>query len=382
MSSSLRKRMLQASKNPYAGFFDEDDYGKIRDYIDTGSVLLNAQISGDPDKGFPSGKILQLAGPESTGKTFLCHELIKSAQKNGYFVVYYDTEAANDADSIIAKGIDPTNFLYCPTNIIEELTTSVINILDEVEDEEKVMLVIDSLGNLSTLKEIGDAKAGDDKRDMTRAQKLRAFFRTCTTKCGVKNVPMIAVNHVYAITGGSMFGPSQAISGGGGPAYANSCTIQLTKAQLKSGDNVIGGIFTSTTAKNRLAKEKTKIKIQISFEKGLAKYSGLDNVAVEMGWLILPERARTYRINKGGVIPEECQGKTKESKQAYKEWLESLPTVPKNIVEEGSDEEFWEDFLNSGFKEVLKDIFSFGTDKIISSNKDEELNFAKDTNEN
>lgn len=198
---TMRERMLSASKSDTAGFFDEGDYGKIRDYIDTGNVLMNCMLSADPDKGFPSGKIIQFAGPESVGKTFICLETVKAAQRAGYFIVYYDSEMANDAEGIIARGLDPASFLYVPVATVEELTTSLINILDEADPKEKLMVVVDSLGNLSTRKELQDSTDGSEKRDMTRAQKLRALFRTCTIKAGIKNVPFAAVNHVYAAVG-------------------------------------------------------------------------------------------------------------------------------------------------------------------------------------
>ncbi len=150
------------------------------------------------------------------------------------------------------------------------------------------------------------------------------------------------------------------VSHNSGPAYANSCTLELTKAQLKRGDDVVGGIFTSKATKNRLAREKTKVKFKISFEHGMARYSGLDIAAESTNWLILPERARSYRVNIGGVIPPECKGKTKDAKVALKTWLETLPQVSKNIIEDGTDGEFWDDFLDKGFENVLKDMFKYG----------------------
>lgn len=349
MATKLRERMLKASKNPNAGFFDDEDFGKIRDYIDTGSVIINTVISGDPRKGVPSGKIIQMAGVASSGKSFVCFETIKNAQKDGYFIIYYDSESATDKDSIIARGVDPSSLLYVPIATVEELTTSILNILDDLSKDDRVMVVIDSLGNLSSTKELEDSTEGKGTRDMTRAQKLKALFRTITVKAGVLNVPIMAVNHVYAAIG-SYFG-GNVTAGGSGPAYANSCTLELSKAQYKKGDNVIGGIFTAKAMKNRLAREKTKVKFKINFETGLQRYSGLDLIAVELGWLILPSRARTYRINYGGVVPE--GGQTKE-------WLESLPSASKATVEDGKDSEFWEEFLDNGFDKVLCETFKYG----------------------
>jgi RecA/RadA recombinase len=358
---SMRDRMLAASKSPYAGFFDDGDFGKIRDYIDMGAIILNCVVSGDPFKGFPSGRVVQFAGPESVGKTYVCMEAVKNAQKMGYFVVYYDSEAANDSESVLKRGIDPGMFMYVPVPTVEDLVTSMINILDEADPDDKLMIVIDSVGNLSTKKELKDSGDGSETRDMTRAQKLKALFRTCTVKAGVKNVPIGAVNHVYANIGGGLFGPSTVVAGGSGPAYANSCTLELTKAQLKRGDDVVGGIFTARATKNRLAREKTKVKFNIDHGSGISRYSGLYMIAVDLGWLILPDRARSYRLNPGGVVPKECQGQSKEAKDHYKKWLDELPTVPKDIIEEGKNEEFWMDFLTEKkFADVLRNIFAYG----------------------
>jgi len=363
MAKSMRERMLASSKSPYAGFFDDEDYGKIRDYIDMGAIILNAQCSADPRKGVPSGRVIQMAGPESSGKTFVCLETVKNAQKDGYFIIYYDSESANDAESMGSRGVDLSQLMYVPIATVEELTTSILNILDELSKDDRVMIVVDSLGNLSSTKELQDSTDGKGTRDMTRAQKLKALFRTVTVKAGVLNVPIMAVNHVYA-TIGSFFGGST-VAGGSGPAYANSCTLELTKAQLKKGDAVVGGIFTSKATKNRLAREKTKVKFKISFENGICRYSGLDILAETTGWLILPERARSYRVNIGGQIPKECQGKTKDAKDAKKLWLDTLPQVSKSTIEDGIDAEFWEDFLDKGFEKVLCSTFEYGANELV-----------------
>lgn len=372
--ASLREKMLKASKSPYAGFFDDGEYGKIRDYTDMGAVILNLQVSGDPFKGFPSGRVVQFAGPESVGKSYVCLETVIAAQKNGYFIIYYDTEAAADKESLISRGIDPESFMYVPMPMVEELNTSLLNILDEAASKEKVMVVIDSLGNLSTRKELEDTKEGNDKRDMTRAQRLRALFRTCTVKAGMKNIPIAAVNHVYASN--SMFGPPTVVSGGGGPAYANSCTLEFTKAQLKDGDDIVGGLFTSKATKNRLAREKTKVKFKIHHGHGLCRYSGLDAIAEATNWLILPKGGRAYRLNLGGQLPAECGNlRKKEEKEFYAKWLEELPTVSKKIVEDGIDEAFWLPFLKEhGFADVLREMFAYGESTA-------ELDFTADVEE-
>lgn len=197
---SLAERMKAAAKTPYAVLMgvDEDKFA-VNEYLDTGNVLFNALVSADPYKGVPAGKIIQLAGPASTGKTYFCLELVKSAQAAGYFVVLYDSEFANnDKADLVRRGIDPNMLLWVGIDTVESLKTAVLNQLDEINLGEKVAIMIDSIGNLSTSKEINDTTEGKEVRDMTRAQQLKALFRTCTLRAGVKGVPMFIVNHVYA----------------------------------------------------------------------------------------------------------------------------------------------------------------------------------------
>ena len=223
----LADRMKSACKSVYAQVLSESDKFAIADWIHTGNYALNILISGHPRKGFPSGRILQLAGPSSTAKTYLNLEIVKAAQSLGYFIVYYDTEFAQDKESLEGRGIDITKMLYIPIATVEELSTSMLNIIEEVKQEEKVLIVVDSLGNLSTVKEVQDTLDASEKKDMTRAQKLKALFRVVTLKCGLKNVPIIAVNHVYATIGVSY--ASNTVGGGSG------CLIAGTKVKTLDG---------------------------------------------------------------------------------------------------------------------------------------------------
>ena len=200
---SFGQKLLLSAKSDFAQLMGANDPDKypIRDWVDTGNVLFNAQISADPDRGMPSGRILQLAGMESSGKTYLSLEIAKHAQEMGYFVVLYDSEFdKNDRLALAERGLDLEKLLYVPVDTVENCKTSVLNILDEIKDE-RVIILIDSIGNLSTNKEIADSTEGSSTKDMTRPAQLKALFRTCTLRAGLKNVPMIVVNHVYAAIG-------------------------------------------------------------------------------------------------------------------------------------------------------------------------------------
>jgi RecA/RadA recombinase len=301
---------------------DEIDKYPIRDWISTGNVLLNAQISSRYDGGLPSGRIWQLAGINSCGKTFLMLETIKVAQAMGYFAVLYDTEMANNnKEDLKQRGIDLNKLLYIPVDTVESLMTSVLNILDEVGPEDKVIIGIDSIGNISTNKEIDDTQSGSETKDMTRASKLKAFFRTCTMRAGIKNVPIIAINHVYDQIGG--FG-GKVIGGGSGSLYNASIINEFTKAQEKaSNGSTTGGLITSTTTKCRTAKEKTKVKFTIDFEAGLTMYSGLLQFCLDEG--VFTKEKQSFKMNPKKVsvdfMKDEVFSKSKLTDEFWKEFL-------------------------------------------------------------
>lgn len=274
---SFGDKLKAASKTEYAQLMgkNEVDNFPIRDWISTGNYLFNSQLSGYHNKGIPSGRVCMLAGIASTGKSFIGLETAKHAQDMGYFVVIFDSEMANnDKSALEGRGLDLERVLYIPIDTVEALKTSLLNILEEITDE-KVIVLCDSIGNLSTKKELGDSLAGEDTRDMTRSAQLKALFRTVTLKAGIKNVPIIVINHTYSIIGGFMSGGQQ-VAGGGGPMYNASIIAEFTKAQEKGADGrMSGALVTSTVSKCRTAKERTKIKFTIDFDNGLTKTSGL-----------------------------------------------------------------------------------------------------------
>ena len=174
----------------------------ISDYIDTGSYILNACISGSLLKGVPAGRCTVLAGDPGTGKTFLAISVCRNAQKKGYTPIYLDSESAIDLDQVSKLGADPNNFIIKQVTTVSEVSTFIARtcklILDMPEEERpKVIFVLDSLGNLTSDKELNDTIDGNDKRDMTRAQAVKALFRTNATALGKIQAPFIVNAHIY-----------------------------------------------------------------------------------------------------------------------------------------------------------------------------------------
>jgi len=262
---------------------DQLEQLKIKDWISTGNYLLNAQISGSLFKGIPSGRITMIAGPSGSGKTFLTLNILRNALKSGYNIILIDTESAIDDETLKRFNLDPSSIIYVPLNTVNEATTFLANLwkkLDsykkEGKDFGKIIIAIDSLGNLSTDKEVSDAIAGSDKVDMTRAREMKKLFRICTQKLNTMSIPIIVTNHVYQNIGSYYIGTG--IAGGSGPFYNSSVILELTKSSLKDENKVKTGIIVkSKIVKSRFVKNNVECSFYISYIGGMNPYIGLEN---------------------------------------------------------------------------------------------------------
>ena len=289
----LNKEM--AKHSTYGDTLDKSTVSEIDHYIPTGNYNLNACLTGSLFGGYPNNRAVALAGPSGTGKTFLLMNAIKQAQDLGYSIVFYDSENAVDKDLVEKFGIDPKKFRYEPCNTVQEFRSSVTALTDTLIEQKnkgaalpKIMICLDSAGNLATQKEVDDAKSGSDKADMTRAKLLKSTFRILMTKLGICKIPFLFTNHTYQTQ--DLF--SKQVGGGGtGPEYAASIILFLGKAKLKDGAEQTGIIVTAKPNKNRFA-QPLPIKFHISFNKGMNAYIGLeeyiswDNCGIERGRFI------------------------------------------------------------------------------------------------
>ncbi len=278
--ADLNKEMSKISE--YGDTLDKSSISSIDHYIPTGNFMLNACLTGSLFGGYPNNRAVALAGPSGTGKTFLILNAIKQAQKMGYSIIYYDSENAVDRELVEKFGIDISTFRYEPCNTVQEYRTSVTNLADTLLEQKKkgaelpkIMIVLDSAGNLATQKEIDDARTGANKSDMTRAKLLKSTFRILMTKLGICKIPFLLTNHTYMTQ--DLF--SKQVGGGGtGPEYAASIILFLAKAKLKEGGDgkeQTGIVVTAKPNKNRFAKPRP-IKFHISFNKGMNPYVGLE----------------------------------------------------------------------------------------------------------
>ena len=252
--------------------------------IDTGSYILNAALSGSIYGGVPNNKVTAFAGESATGKTFFVLGIIQNFLRENpdAGVVYYDTEAAVTKGMMEARGIDTERVILAEPDTIQSFRTHALKVIDTYSKQPRdrrppMMFCLDSLGLLSTTKEMEDTASGLETRDMTKAQLIKATFRVLTLKLAKAKIPMLVTNHVYTMVG--QYIPLKEIGGGSGLKYAASTIMMLTKKKDKEGTEVVGGIINATTWKSRLSRENKKVGVKLSFEKGLDRYYGLLDLA-------------------------------------------------------------------------------------------------------
>ena len=285
--SDFLKDIIKETGNEYAGIVSEGlETGDVDSFIDTGSYALNALLSGTIFGGLPSNKITAIAGEAATGKTFFALGIVKHfLDKNkDAGVIYFESESAITKDLVESRGIDSKRMVVVPVATVQEFRHQSIKVIDKYleqgEDKRKPLLfVLDSLGMLSTTKEMEDTAEGKETRDMTRSQIVKAAFRVLTLKLGKAKVPMIMTNHTYDVIG-SMF-PQKEMGGGSGLKYAASNIVYLSKRKEKDGKEVIGNIIHCKNYKSRLTKENAMIDVKLTYDKGLDKHYGLLDLAVK-----------------------------------------------------------------------------------------------------
>jgi RecA/RadA recombinase len=264
---------------------DGVEAGDVEGFIDTGSYIFNALLSGSIYGGLPSNKITALAGESATGKTFFLMGMVKNFLDSNpnAGVIYFESESAITKNMVTDRGIDPKRMVMMPVTTVQEFRTQAIRVLDsylEVPEADRppMMVCLDSLGMLSTTKEVEDTTDGKETRDMTRAQVLKAAFRVLTLKSGRAKVPMVVTNHTYESMG--LFSTKE-MGGGSGLKYAASSIIYLSKKKEKDGTEVIGNIIHCKNHKSRLTKENKMVDVRLTYDKGLDKYYGLLELAVK-----------------------------------------------------------------------------------------------------
>ena len=336
--SNFLKDIIKETGNEYASLVSDGvDSADVTSFIDTGSYSFNALLSGSIYGGMPGNKITAIAGEAATGKTFfalgICKAFLDKDPDAG--VIYFESESAISKDMIESRGIDSKRMVIVPVATVQEFRNQSIKILDKYNEQPEsgrkpLMFVLDSLGMLSTTKEMEDTASGKETRDMTRSQIVKSTFRVL----GKANVPMIMTNHTYDVIG-SMF-PQKEMGGGSGLKYAASSIIYLGKRKEKDGTEVVGNIIHCKNYKSRLTKENAQIDVKLTYKKGLDKYYGLIGLAEEGG--IFKKVSTRYEMPDGSKVFGKNINDEPE-KYFTKEVLDKIDEIAKRKFSYGSEEE-------------------------------------------
>ena len=339
--SNFLKDIIKETGNEYATLVSEGvDTADVTNFIDTGSYAFNALLSGSIYGGMPANKITAIAGEAATGKTFFALGIVKAFldKDKDAGVIYFESESAISKSMIESRGVDSSRMVVVPVSTVQEFRTQSLKILDKYieqpEDKRKPLLfVLDSLGMLSTTKEMEDTAAGKETRDMTRSQIVKSTFRVLTLKLGKAAVPMIMTNHTYDVIG-SMY-PQKEMGGGSGLKYAASSIVYLSKRKEKDGTEVIGNIIHCKNYKSRLTKENAMIDVRLTYKEGLDQYYGLLELGEAAG--VFKKVSTRYEMPDGSKV----FGKNiNENPDKYftKEVLEKIDEYAKRKFTYGSEE--------------------------------------------
>lgn len=335
---------LQKNSTIKAVTLNESTLFKDKDNTPTSVPMINVALSGNMDEGLTSG-LTTIAGPSKHFKTAFGLLMLSSylSKNKDAIVLFYDSEFGATPAYFESFGIDTSRVLHVPIKNVEELKFDIIKQLENIERKDNVLIFIDSIGNLASKKEVDDALEGSSKADMTRAKQFKSLFRMVTPYLTINDLPMIVINHTYKTQ--EMY--SKDVVGGGTGVYYSSDTIWIVgRQQEKEGKEVIGYDFIVNVEKSRYVKEKSKIPVSVTFDNGISRWTGLLDVALELGVVTKPKIGWYSR-----VIPDE-NGEVKEDKLFRKK--------------DTNNSDFWNPvFENTDFKELVRKKYTLSTDDIM-----------------
>ena len=292
---SLLKKLKKASRIESSDVLSESKFFSEKEQTPTGVPMINVALSGSLTGGLSSG-LTVLAGPSKHFKTSFALLMASAYLKKheDAVLLFYDSEFGSPQSYFQSFDIDTSRVLHTPVTNVEELKFDLVNQLEEIDRTDRVIVVIDSVGNIASKKELEDAKNEKSVADMSRAKALKGLFRMITPQLTVKDIPLLAVNHTYMEIG--MF-PKAVVSGGTGIMYSADNVWIIGRQQDKKGTEVQGYHFIINVEKSRFVREKSKIPISVSWDGGIQKWSGLLDVALETGHVRKPKNGWYQAMN-------------------------------------------------------------------------------------
>jgi RecA/RadA recombinase len=327
-----------------------------KDMIPTGIPIINVALSGRLTGGLTPG-LTMWAGPSKHFKTAFSLLMAKSYMEkyNDAALLFYDSEFGTPQSYFDSFGIDTNRVLHTPITDIEQLKFDIMNQLQNLERDDRVIIVVDSIGNLASKKEVEDALEQKSVADMSRAKQIKSLFRMVTPHLTIKNIPMIVVNHTYKEIG--MF-PKDIVGGGTGSYYSADNIFIIGRQQEKEGTEVVGYNFIVNVEKSRYVKEKSKIPVSVSFDGGISKWSGLLDIALESGHVIKPSNGWYSPVNKDTGEIEDKKYRIKEvdtkdfwlpilKQKSFHEFVENKYRIASgDILQDDVDEVFEVETMN------------------------------------
>ena len=343
-------KLAKNSRIKESSQLDKSKLFSNKDMVTTPVPMINVALSGDPSGGLTSG-LTVLAGPSKHFKTSF-GLLMAAAYLDKYedaVLLFYDSEFGSPQQYFKSFGIDTSRVLHSPITNVEELKFDLISQLENIERTDKVIIMIDSVGNLASKKELEDAMNEKSVADMSRAKALKGLFRMTTPYLTMRDIPLIAVNHTYQEIG--LF-PKAVVSGGTGIYYSSDNIWIIGRQQEKKGTEITGYNFVINVEKSRFVREKSKIPISVTWEGGIETYSGLLDVAIEGGYVVKPQNGWYSKVDRS-------TGEVEDKKVRLAQTLEK---------------DFWTDiFAKTDFEDYIKNKYEVGHADMIKQDNPEDM---------
>ena len=325
-----------------------------KDMITTSVPIINVALSGKLDGGLTPG-LTMWAGPSKHFKTAFSLLMAKSYldKYKDAALLFYDSEFGTPQSYFDSFGIDTNRVLHTPLTDIEQLKHDVMQQLTQLERDDKLIIIIDSIGNLASKKEVDDAVEGKSVADMSRAKQVKSLFRMVTPHLNLKDIPMVVVNHTYMEIG--MF-PKAIVGGGTGSYYSADNIFIIGRQQEKEGTEVVGYNFIINVEKSRYVKEKSKIPVTVSFDGGISRWSGLLDIAIESGHVIKPSNGWYSKVDKETGEVEEKKYRIKDTdtkdfwlpiitSKSFQTYVEEKYRVASAEIMQGGEEDLFDDIV-------------------------------------
>jgi RecA/RadA recombinase len=321
-----------------------------KDMIPTSVPIINVALSGRLDGGLTPG-LTMWAGPSKHFKTAFSLLMAKSYLDKypDAALLFYDSEFGTPQSYFDSFGIDTNRVLHTPLTDIEQLKIDIMQQLNQVERGDHLIIVVDSIGNLASIKEVNDALDGKTVGDMSRAKAVKSLFRMVTPHLSLKDIPMVVVNHTYMEIG--MF-PKAIVGGGTGSYYSADNIFVLGRQQEKDGKEITGYNFIINVEKSRYVKEKSKIPVSVSFDGGISRWSGLLDIAVDGGFVVKPSNGWYSRVDQtsGEIEEKKFREKDTDTKdfwmplitgKKFQEYVKDKYQIASGAIMQGGEEDLF-----------------------------------------